>query len=341
MNIFNRIFRKKEVEDNGNIAKGKELLEMKDVEADTNIVQDREIFGLGNERISITTRKKSLWLGKPYHEFLKAAIPIAGEAIQQYIDSHGLKLPQFSWIQTSFNYPSFQHLCFRYGSEVFSIIVGEYVNSSAIICEEDYNNQINESKTNNLVPCVVLVDFASHIAIGESCHLYHAESGQKIELKEPIIKECVPMSQWEINNFGINYLMTYIEKNGGKVFSYCDVLGIAPQIWFEKDEKKSYVFVRSCVAGRSNEEYEINQNLLLKLLDFEGYFADLKFSSSSPILKDENGLGVPLSERFGKKDIYAWRGDSFYLHFTGLQPIERAISENEFIKVIVKENYTI
>ena len=140
---------------------------------------------------------------------------------------------------------------------------------------------------------------------------------------------------------GIQIVVNHLSQQNLKILSFCDVVGIEPQIWFEKNGKMCYVIVRSSPIGKRKEDFPINNNLLLKLMDYDGYFADVQFASSSPILKDENGNIVPLSKRDGDEDIWMWRGDGFYCNFTGLQEIERAIAFNEFIKIYEKESYDI
>lgn len=172
-------------------------------------------------------------------------------------------------------------------------------------------------------------------------HLIHAVTGEYIRLERTTSEENVPMSEWEINSMGIQTVVNYLRQQNLKIMSYCDVVGIEPQIWFEKNGKMSYVIVRSIPIGKRKEDFPVNNNLLLRLSDYDGYFADVQFASSSPILKDENGNIVPLGKRDGDEDVWMWRGDGFYCNFTGLQEIERAIASNEFIKVYEKESYDI
>ena len=140
---------------------------------------------------------------------------------------------------------------------------------------------------------------------------------------------------------GVQTVMQYIEKEKGKINSYCDVVGIEPQIWFEKNGKTSYVIVRAIPVGYRKHKFEINHNLLLRLSEYDGYFADVHFASSSAVLFDEKGIRVPLGKRDGDEDVWMWRGDSFYCHFIGLQPIENAIVDNDFIEVIDEPSYDI
>lgn len=80
---------------------------------------------------------------------------------------------------------------------------------------------------------------------------------------------------------------------------------------------------------------------LQRLSEYDGYFADVQFASSSADLRDDKGNLIPLSKRDGVGDNWMWRGDGFYCNFTGLQEIERAIVDNPFIKVSEDEVYNV
>ena len=286
---------------------------------------------------------------KVYQEHLPLSYKAAGESIQEYILEKGLNFPDFSWIQTNLISPSFHHLCFRYKTDIYSILIGIHGFVSmegkeidgVVVPEQDYTNLLRESKENNLIPCIIPIAARPHIPIIGGLHLFHAKTGEHITLESLLPQKQIPMSKWEINSMGVNTVIQYIKKENGKINSYCDVVGIEPQVWFEKNGKTSYVIVRSNPIGKRKEKFRINRNLLLRLSEYDGYFADIQFASSSTILKDEKGNTVPLSMRDGDEDIWMWRGDSFYCYFTGLQPIERAIVENDFIEISEEPSYDI
>ncbi len=287
--------------------------------------------------------------GQVYQEFLPKALQIAGSHIQKYISDNGISMPEFSWIQTQLLHPAFQHLCFRMGSQVYSILIAIHgfrsnngqEDDNVVVFKREYDNLLTECQKHDLTPCIFPVAARPGVPMLEEPYLIHAMTGEYIRLERTTSEENVPMSEWEINSMGIQTVVNYLRQQNLKILSYCDVVGIEPQIWFEKNGKMSYVIVRSIPIGKRKIEFPVNNNLLLRLSDYDGYFADVQFSSSSPILKDENGNLVPLSKRDGDEDIWMWRGDGFYCNFTGLQEIERAIASNEFIKVYEKESYDI
>lgn len=299
-------------------------------------------------RIKIIDNEEWAIYAQSYQEFLHIALQIAGRAIQTHIEEEGIKSPAFSWIQTRLVRPSFQHLCFRCGTRIYSILIAihglvakEEKDGDIIVYKRDYDNLLNECHKHNLTPCIIPISYTHSIPMLGGSHLINGVTSEPILLRTENDNKNIPMSKWEINNMAINRVIQYLAKQGYANITYCDVVGIEPQIWFEKDGSKSYVIVRGIPIGYRNNEFEINKNLLIRLSDYDGYFADVQFTSSFPILKDDKGNIVPLSKRDGDGDIWMWRGDGFYCNFTGIQEIEKAITNNEFIKVVEKDSYDI
>ena len=72
-------------------------------------------------RIKVVDQQEWGSYAQAYNEFLPQAVQIAGQAIQDYANERGLEYPHFAWLQMHLNHPSFQHLCFRKGAQVYSI----------------------------------------------------------------------------------------------------------------------------------------------------------------------------------------------------------------------------
>lgn len=271
---------------------------------------------------------------KAYQEFLPTAVQIAGQVIQESINERGFKFPDFTWIKTDLMaYPSFHHISFRYGAQVYVILIAIHGfqtpvgqdDDRIIVSKRDYDNLISESEKHNLVPCIIPIAARPQLPMIRNIHLINAVSEEPIILGEPCYG--VAMSEWEIYNMGISQVVDYLRKQGYKIHKYCDVVGIDPQIWFEKDGKTSYVIVRSIPIGLRNKDFVIHKELLLKISDYDGYFADLQFAN-----EHNNG---------DFEDKILWRGDGYWGNFTGLQEIEKAIANNPFIKVSEETVYDI
>lgn len=269
-----------------------------------------------------------------YEQFLPQATSIAGQSINELAQKKGLDQSQFAWLQTYPNYPSFQHLCFRTSSQVFSILIAIHGfssngkdDNSIVVYKRDYDRLIMETDKNHLVPCIFPVCGLPRIPMLGGTHLIHAKTNRPIDLEKEYDYNDGQMSAWEINNFGISIVINYLRDQGCKNISYCDVLGIDPQIFFEKDGTQSFVIVRSIPTGLRDETFEINKKMLAKLSDRKGYFADVQLARYH-----NNG---------SFNDKYLPRGDSFFSNFRGLQEMKSAIRNNSFIVLADKENYNI
>jgi len=149
------------------------------------------------------------------------------------------------------------------------------------------------------------------------------------------------MSLWEINNMGINRVLKHLENQELTITAICNIVDIQPQIWFEDKGVPSYVCVRTSAPGHKNNKYIISKELLQDLSDYEGYFADVEYSSASAVLYDGNGDVVPLSKRDGEDDVCMWRGDEYLCNFSGLEKINEAIDNHSFISLKDDPSYII
>lgn len=269
-----------------------------------------------------------------YHEFLPQTTRIAVQSINEIAQREGLDQSEFAWLQTFPNYPSFQHLCFRTSSQVFSILIaihgftsnGEDDNG-IVVNKRDYDRLIMETEKNHLVPCIFPICGIPQIPMLGGTHLIHAKTGAAIDIKKEYDYNNGRMSPWEINNFGVWTVIHYLQDKQCTNISYCDVIGIQPQIFFEKDGKHAFILVRTLPIGMKNQPFEINKNLLKKYSGYEGYFADVQFAR--------------FHNTGSFNDKYMPRGDSFYSNFRGLQDLKTAIRRNDFIILVEKENYEI
>ena len=271
---------------------------------------------------------------------------IGGLSIQTYMKENGIDHPDFTWLQADLLRPAFQHLCFRHRLDVYSILIAIQglttpYDARYIVSKQDYDNLLRESQRNNLIPCILPVSIDTKKPVEDGIHLIHAQTEQPIQLDNSVRHDQVPMSAWEINSMGVQIVVQDLRKEGIERIQYCDVVGIEPQVWFEKDGKNCYVIVRTTSAGKRNSTFEINKTLLARVADSDGYFADVQIASASPVLKDEYGNIVPPSRRFGDEDVWLWRGDPFHIKYCGIQKIGQAIRENSFIKVVEKPSYGI
>ena len=164
----------------------------------------------------------------------------------------------FLWIKTELSYPSFDDFTFAYRNKIFSVLVER--------AERTGNNKfsfgnvrrvrtlIAGCENNNLVPCIYpvvetegethvfygypITDFKDGKSIIGSWNLIHAVSKKFVDPFDEASDELIEVSDWELQNWAVKIVANYLYKEGFKLLSYSDVLGIEPHIWFENSEGK-------------------------------------------------------------------------------------------------------
>ena len=189
---------------------------------------------------------------------------------------------------------------------------------------------LRECQKYNLTPCIFVIDCAE----GEPCckepYLLDARTQEVLDLTKIKEDNGGVMSEWEINNIGIQCACDYLRKQGVTSISYNDVIGIAPQIWFEKDGENCYAFVRSIPAGLSKEKYHIKTGNLNLFSENKGYFFDVQWN----MMLGNNG-------DFQDKKLFRENNPWNLVHRLDFKPLNDAISEFDFIEIVEGESYEI
>lgn len=260
---------------------------------------------------------------------------IAYDSLNQYFDSLGIEYGHdWSWMQTYPQPMSFQHLCISYKSYVLCIIIGLHRiknGQGEMLVDDQFNERLlSECEKYNLTPCIFLIDCADGSPCSNKLNLIDARTHEKIVLEELKEDNRGGMSAWEINNLGVRYACDYLRKQGITIISYCDVIGIYPQIWFERDGERCYAFVRSIPAGLSKEKYEITKDLMVKYEKYNGYFFDVQWNN----MLGNNGN---FQDKYLSRKSNPWN----LVHRLDIKPIEDAIKEYDFIEIVEGESYDI
>lgn len=281
----------------------------------------------------VTPLGKKTPLGQGWQDVYKKNLPhglhAAGYHIQQYFQEKNVSPNAFRWIQTTLPQRGFQHLCFAYEGNIYSVIIEFFDGQHSYVLEQDVRNQIRECQANDLIPCTIVLRTDGFRPFVDGNHLILTNKRTPVVFKKR--EGDVRMSPWEINNFGISIVMNQLKKEGNQVLSYCDLLGVEPQIWF-KDQygKECYVIVKT-ISGSSKEnlEYQVNHELIMKLLQYNGYYAEVGIAPADAVIKDENGEVMKLSDRdnFENPKEILYRDHGFYVNYTGLKYIERQAAE--------------
>lgn len=263
---------------------------------------------------------------EPSREFLEAR-NIAGRTLQtQFHDLGGrVESPQdFRWIKAELTWPSFDHLTFGYCNQVFSVLVELVQGDNSSLSTRERDRCLEAARANNLVACVFSIDARTLQPLATGWNLIGLADGRPIQPETLSTDAPVLMSEWELRNFAIQFVRGHIEEQlKGRILSFCDVLGIDPQIWFENSAgRRCWVVSRFCrtLVGTEKEAFIGLEATNPQLLPFDGYFAGVSAASSAPVLHDLDGQIISPSRRFdGTAPLY--RGDGFYLKFSGLEPI--------------------
>jgi len=217
----------------------------------------------------------------------------------------------FKWIKHELTYPSFDHLTFAFKNAIFSVVIEIVDNYQTSMTNNQKENLLKAADENNLIACVFKVrinnpqaDNPDLIPFNLEWNLFDILTGEEIYPEEIGNDIKTEMSKWELHNFAIQIVRSDIEKNGGKILSFCDVLEVNPQIWFSnKKDEKCWVIVRHVNRKEDGNQLEWvglerkNENLI----PYDGFFAGVQFISI--------------------KNDKLYRGDSMNANYVGLKRI--------------------
>ena len=113
-----------------------------------------------------------------------------------------------NWIRAHLHQPFDDHLSFRVGNQIFSVLV-ELENSSmeSSLTDRERSNQARFCLDNNLVPCIYRIkknSHGEHERIFPDWNLIHAETENPINPAELISEGLIKMSSYFFHPFSIN-----------------------------------------------------------------------------------------------------------------------------------------
>lgn len=226
----------------------------------------------------------------------------------------------FHYIRTNINYPTFDHISFGYKNKVFSVFIDFVDDSLTSLTPGEYvENLVNVAEDNNLIPCLFKIRISDMKPVADGWNLFHAVTKAQVIPEKIAGGEPVRISEWEYNNWAINVVMDYFDKDNGKILSFCDAPGILPQIWFEdKNNEKCWILVKHDVYPNIPEiDEEFSPPSMI--LGFKGYFAGVSFCyadeehpekqlfRNSPAFVRYLGLQEVWKGKLGLKDSILWQ----------------------------------
>ena len=271
-----------------------------------------------------------------YKEDFPKFLKIAHDYITDFFKRNDLEYGKvWSWMQTYPQEISFQHMCISYKDYVLCIVIGLYgeINGEGKLYVDGqyHENLIRECEKYNMTPCLFIIDCADGIPRIPEPYLTDARTHAPIDLSNLKEDNGGVMSEWEINNVGIGCVCDFLLKQGISKIAYCDVVGVSPQIWFEKEGEASYAFVRSVPAGLSSTPFRITKGELDKYSSYKGYFFDVQWN----FILGNNG-------NFQDKRIFRQYNPWNLIHNNiDFKPIEEALNDFKFIEIIEGDGYEI
>lgn len=267
-------------------------------------------------------------------EHLEQAVPamaeIAGDSLNEFFMSTGAVFPdEWSWLQAHVTELRFHDLCILYKKHVFSIMVALYkeIDGEAKILYHDkqYENFLKAAETYNLIPCIFPVDAATGYPIFSDCNLVDAKTFEQININDyKESSEEVPMSDWEVSNLGVSFVVNYLASQGIRQISYCDMVGVCPQIFFnDNNGGKNFVIIRSVPAGLGDTAKLMVPSKTIEKLkeDANGFFVDARWACD----KTEDG-------EYTLKDEVLYRNSNLVHSNPDLVPIDEAMEKFDFIQ---------
>jgi hypothetical protein len=232
----------------------------------------------------------------PPSELLLYCRDIAGEQIQTRM---GL-LNDCRWIRAEYTYPAFDSMCFIYKNAIFSVIIDiQDEEGTSYIPEEFIKRQLYAARTYNLIPCKFSVvvphpqepDLKEVKPKTDGWNLFNTETGEEIIPEHSATEEKVKISDWEIRNLSIRFVMKYLQAKKLHILSFQDTLEVDPQIWFQdKDGRKCWLIIRSALAPEKEvKKPEKLKEIIRRCFKNDGYYAGVILA---PVNDDENDINL-------------------------------------------------
>lgn len=227
----------------------------------------------------------------------------------------------FKWIRTEPMSPKFDDMSFAYKNKIFSVLIDIKYSDKDRLSKIEKDRFINECKSNNLIPCIFPINDKKSLSLlsNEHWNLYDIRTNELVNPLTVATDEKIMMSNYEFNNMAVDIVKNYIRKENMNIESYCDIIGIFPQIWFkDKNNEMSWIYVTYSITGKF-DDINIEVNKLIKgMPKYNGYIAQ---------------VGLTSVENEGP-----YRGAGFYVKFNGIEKVYSAHRNTEHEYKILNEH---
>jgi hypothetical protein len=216
-----------------------------------------------------------------------------------------------NWLRADLQPPLAEHLSFRLGNQLVFV----FVEVAGVEGPSSLSLFLDVSKEATAIPALLPMEQAGATyqpTLG-GWGLLHAVTRAPLDLPSLASNEPIEMSDWEVHDFAIQVVSSYIESSGGTILSKQRSRQIDPSIWFRDESGPAFVVVRSgrfplLEAPRPSNISKIADSL--SRLSRRGYFASVTAASAEQPHAHESRGALPLC-----------RGHGLVVRYLGLQPL--------------------
>ena len=217
------------------------------------------------------------------------------------------------WIRARLEGPLIEHLSFRIGNQLFFVFV-----EAAEFSLSDFSSAfLDYSCHANAIPCVFSMTkrFGVYHPVKSGWGLVHARTKRQIDPIQLVSDELIEISDWELQDFSVNLVMSKLEAEGKFVYSTCSDPELHPSLWFVEAEKHYWVVVKGRRYPSSRVESKETLSKIaasIATTESSGYLAYVTVANSDDPFDydaEQNGNFLPL-----------YRGHGMVTKYNGLEP---------------------
>lgn len=221
-----------------------------------------------------------------------------------------------SWLRAHLMPPFLDHLSFRLGNQLFFIRIEDIDEQLATPGNPDGLLTLADGCNGHACIMPMKKSGGQWQPVESGWGLLDARTNEAINPPALITDGLIEMTDWELQDFAVQVVQTYLDREGREIMSVNSNPGVQPSLWFVGQDGPEWVCVSVVRYPLSEAPLPAN---LAKLQEgfnrsgYPGHFAPLAVASvNDPFdpMAASNGNYVPL-----------YRGHGMHVRFEGLEPI--------------------
>lgn len=220
---------------------------------------------------------------------------------------------QVPWLKADLNPPFLEHLSFRLGNQLFFVRLEDVGGKLEVPASRQGLLTIAEGCKGHACLMPMQRERSEWIAARSGWGLIDLRTGRSLDPVSLVSDERIEMTDWELQDFAVQIIRNYLEKQDRKLMSYTGCPSVDPSIWFVGDHGPEWIVVRAVRYPKKNAEPPANWRLIAEQcsrLSKTGHFAPVSVANSSDAF-DPTGAVPPMP---------LWRGHGMWVSFEGLVP---------------------